>query len=276
MSRPTPTSTRSEWARAVRRLANRSFREQVGRFLVEGPQAVREVVEWRPDSVSEVIVSEDANPAAIEVTESARRAGCAVTQVPEQVLVSVCETVSPQGVAAICEFLDRPLPEAFSPASAPTLAVLLHEVRDPGNAGTVLRTADAAGVGAVVFSEGSVDPYNGKCVRSSTGSLFHTAITRNAPSLLTIELARSAGLQVLATDLAGDLVLGQQDATAVIQEPALWVFGSEAHGLPIQVLDQADYRVRIPIYGRAESLNLASAAAVCLHASAMEQRRHPG
>lgn len=240
---------------------------------MEGPQAVREVIEWKPGSISEVIVSDDANPAAIEVYQSALRAGCAVTRVPEQVLVSVCETVSPQGVAAICEFLDRPILDVFSADRAPSLAVLLHETRDPGNAGTVLRTADAAGADPVVFSEGSVDPYNGKCVRSSTGSLFHTNIARNAPSLLTIEMARSAGLQILATDLAGDLVLGEQDADTVLREPALWIFGSEAHGLPAQILDQCDYRVRIPIFGPAESLNLASAVAVCLFASAMKQHQ---
>lgn len=273
MNRPTPTSTRSEWARAVRRLANRSFREQVGRFLVEGPQSVREVVKWRPESVSEVIVSEDANPAAIEVAESAGQVGIDVTQVSDQVLVSVCETVSPQGVAAICEFVDRPLAESFGAGDAPGLAVLLHEVRDPGNAGTVLRTADAAGAETVIFSDGSVDPYNGKCVRSSTGSVFHTSITRNAPSELAIELARNAGMQVLATDLAGDQSLGHQESAAILQKPTLWLFGSEAHGLPKRILAHSDYRFRIPIYGAAESLNLASAAAVCLYASAMV--RHP-
>ncbi len=243
---------------------------------MEGPQAVREVVEWRPDSISEVIVSDEASSAAIEVSESARRAGCVVTRVPEQVLVSVCETVSPQGVAAICEFLDRPLPEVFTTQNPITLAVLLHEVRDPGNAGTILRTADAAGAGAVIFSKGSVDPYNGKCVRSSTGSIFHSSITRNAPTRPTLELARNAGLKILATDLAGDLVLGQPDAATVLQGPTLWLFGSEAHGLPAQILDQSDYRVCIPIYGPAESLNLASAAAVCLYASAMAQHQQPG
>jgi TrmH family RNA methyltransferase len=273
VSRPTPTSTRSEWARAVRRLANRSFREQVGRFLVEGPQSVREVVHWRPGSISEVVVSENANPVAIEVADRAGQAGIVVTRVPDQVLVSVCETVSPQGVAAICEFVDRPLPEVFRTGNPPGLAVLLHEVRDPGNAGTVLRTADAAGAEAVIFSERSVDPYNGKCVRSSAGSIFHTSVSRDSDTDRAIELAKSAGLQVLATDLAGDLILGQNDAAAVLRKPTMWLFGSEAHGLPTQFLEKSDCRVRVPIYGAAESLNLASAAAVCLYTSALEQRR---
>jgi TrmH family RNA methyltransferase len=272
VTRPTPTSSRSDWARAARRLANKSFRDQVGRFLVEGPQAVRELVEWHPAAVAEVVVSDEANRAAIDVAAIASEAGCDVTTVPEEVLVAVTETVSPQGVAAVCSYLDSSVVDLLRPRPELKLAVFLHEVRDPGNAGTVLRAADAAGAQAVMFGADSVDPYNGKCVRSSAGSIFHTNFSRGTPVAQAIDLAREAGLTILATDLNADLELGDALCEPILSQPALWLFGSEAHGLPESLRDRADYRIRIPIFGAAESLNLATAAAVCLYAGAFAAR----
>jgi TrmH family RNA methyltransferase len=245
MSKNGPTSVKSDRVGAVRRLANRSFRHKVGRFLVEGPQGVREAVAHRPDAVDEVFVCGES-----AVAEQARDAGLTVTGVPESVLLAMTETVHPQGIAAVCRFL------TFRPPVAPRLVVVLHEVRDPGNAGTVLRTADAAGADAVYFTGDCVDPYNGKCVRSTAGSLFHLPFT----SCEFGEVPRE-GLQVLATSGAGDRDMRDVDLTL----PTAWVFGSEAHGLP----DLGLPTVSIPIFGAAESLNLASAAAVCLYASAL-------
>jgi len=145
---------------------------------------------------------------------------------------------------------------------------VLADVRDPGNAGTILRTADAAGAAAVVFAGESVDPYNGKCVRASAGSLFHVAVVREPDPLAAVGALRSAGLQVLATTGYGDTDLFALDAAGELGRPTAWLFGSEAHGLPAHLLDAADARVRVPIHGRAESLNLAAAAAVCLYSSA--------
>jgi TrmH family RNA methyltransferase len=142
----------------------------------------------------------------------------------------------------------------------------MAHVRDPGNAGTVLRTADAAGADAVVFTDASVDPYNGKCVRAGAGSLFHLPVAmgvsvnvRNA-----VDHLRATGLRVLAADGAGEATLDDVDLT----RPTAWIFGNEAWGLPEEILSLTDEVVRVPIYGRAESLNLATAAAVCLYASA--------
>jgi TrmH family RNA methyltransferase len=144
-------------------------------------------------------------------------------------------------------------------------------VADPGNAGTVARTADAAGAAAVVFGRGGVDPYNGKCVRASAGSLFHVDVVRDAAATEAVEALRAAGLRVLAADAHGETGL---DAVDDLGARTAWVFGSEAHGLPPEVAAMATARVRVPMYGRAESLNLAAAAAVCLYASAraMHQR----
>jgi TrmH family RNA methyltransferase len=157
---------------------------------------------------------------------------------------------------------------------APALAAVLVGVGDPGNAGTVLRTADAAGAGAVVLTAASVDPYNGKAVRASAGSLFHVPLVRDADLADAVRAARSAGLSVLAADATGDVDLADLvDAGAPLARPTAWLFGNEAHGLPADALALADARVRVPIHGRAESLNLAAAAAVCLYASAHAQHR---
>lgn len=244
MSSNGPTSVKSDRVGAVRRLANRKFREKVGRFLVEGPQAVREAIRWHPDAIDEIFVAGTSIDAD----------GLKITEVPEPVLLAMTETVHPQGVAAVCRFLP------FEPPVDPRLVVVLHDVRDPGNAGTILRTADAAGADAVYFTGNSVDPYNGKCVRSTAGSLFHIPFTSCA-----LDEVPTAGLQVLATSGTGDRDLREVD----LGVPTAWVFGNEAHGLP----DLGLPTVSIPIFGAAESLNLASAAAVCLFASAMAQ--HP-
>lgn len=266
-----PTSVRSDRVRALRRLSQRSFRQQVRRFLAEGPQAVREAVAHRPDAVAEVFVADTATDAAVEVARAAQDAGIAVITVAEDVLLAMTETVHPQGIAAVCTFLDGDPVQLLAGAR---LVVLLDRVRDPGNAGTILRAADAAGADAVLFSPESVDVYNGKCVRSSVGSLFHVPVAVGAPAADTMAAARDQGLAVLAADAAGEVSL--PEAGALLARPAMWVFGNEAHGIADDVADSVDRRVSVPIYGKAESLNLATAAAVCLYASAFAQRGYAG
>jgi RNA methyltransferase, TrmH family len=260
-----PTSVRSQRVTAVRRLANGPFRRSVGRFLIEGPQAVREAVAHRPDVVDEVFVVTPPDEVSGPIARAAAEAAVPVTEVPEPVLLAMTETVHPQGIAAVGRFLDRPATEVVTGAA---LVVLLDQIRDPGNAGTVLRTADAAGADGVILSQGSVDPYNGKCVRSTAGSLFHVPFAADESSMGVIATARAAGLRVLAATGAGATSLVDAD----LRPPTLWVFGNEARGLDPELVAAADERVSIPIYGRAESLNLAAAAAVCLYASAMAQR----
>jgi TrmH family RNA methyltransferase len=178
--------------------------------------------------------------------------------------------VTPQGIVAVCGFLDVSAARALTPP--PRLSALLYEVNDPGNAGTVLRTADAAGATVVVFGNGSVDPYNGKCVRASAGSLFHPAVVRGGDIAATVQALRDAGVRVLAADGGGEVDLDDQFDRGLLAGPTAWLFGNEARGLPAEIAGLADARVRIPIHGGAESLNLAAAAAVCLYASARAQR----
>jgi RNA methyltransferase, TrmH family len=220
----------------------------------------------RPDLVVELFATAAAGQRHAELIETARAAGLPVDEISPKAAAALSETVTPQGIVAVCHHLTRPLEDVL--AERPTLVATLVEPSDPGNAGTILRTADAAGVGAVIFAGGGVDPYNGKCVRASAGSLFHLDVVIVADLGELLSAASAAGLQTLAT--TGSAATEVDDIE--LAGPTLWLFGNEAHGLPTEVLTAATTRVKVPIYGRAESLNLAAAAAVCLYASARAQR----
>jgi TrmH family RNA methyltransferase len=185
-------------------------------------------------------------------------------QISDKDAAALSETVTPQGLVAVCRHVDVPLAHALDGAR---LVAVLVEPNDPGNAGTILRTADAAGADAVVVV-GGVDIYNGKAVRASAGSLFHLGVCVTADAADVLDTA----LCTLATSATGDVDLDDLVDAGTLARPTMWLFGSEAHGLPAQVLSGADHTVRVPIHGRAESLNLAAAAAVCLYASARAQR----
>jgi TrmH family RNA methyltransferase len=266
-------SARSAQVGAARRLGKRAFRAADRRFLAEGPQAVREALA-SPGVVSSLFATADAAERHPDLLASARSAGLDVHWVSGQVMESLAQTVTPQGVLAVCAFGDVPLREVL--AAAPRLVALLAQVRDPGNAGTVIRAADAAGAEAVVLTRASVDVYNGKCVRSSAGSIFHLPISVGAETATAVAGLREAGLRVLAADGTGPDDLDALDEAGTLGEPTAWLFGNEAWGLPPELRDLADAVVRVPIHGRAESLNLAAAAAVCLYASARAQRRAGG
>lgn len=205
-----------------------------------------------------------------ELIERAVELGVAVHLASDRVLEALSETVTPQGLVAVCDLRDAPL--ATVAAATPRLVAVLAAVRDPGNAGTVLRTADAAGADAVIFTDGSVDAYNGKCVRASAGSLFHLPVVVGVPAAQAVSALRAAGLQILAADGSAQTDLDEIEDAGSLGRPTAWLFGNEAWGLPPDVLALADRAVRVPIRGRAESLNLAAAAAVCLYASARAAR----
>jgi RNA methyltransferase, TrmH family len=259
------TSARSPRVLAARRLAKRAFRARDRRFLAEGPQAVREAL-LEPGTVVELFHTGEAAAREPRLLDSAAAAGVATTQVSAEVMKVLAQTVTPQGVVAVCHLLDRPLAEAVGPG-AQLIAVLAHG-RDPGNAGTVIRGADAAGADAVLVRDASVDVLSPKVVRSTAGSLFHLPVVAGLPVEGTIDRLREAGIRVLAADGAGTVLLPEVDLA-----PAhAWVMGNEAWGLEEAVRDRCDEVVRVPIHGKAESLNLAMAATVCLYASAAAQR----
>lgn len=262
---------RSSRVRQARRLARRAFRQDSGRILVEGPQAVREAA--RAGFVIELFVTPSAVDRFPEIMH-ALPATARVSACSDEVLGTLAETLTPQGVVAVCRTPVVSLDQAVE--RGVRLAAVLVEVGDPGNAGTVIRCADAAGADAVVLTQASVDPTNGKCVRASAGSLFHLPVAAHPPLSEVVARLRALGCVVLATGGGGELDLDAAADAFLLDGPTAWLYGSEAHGLSPAATALADHVVRIPIHGRAESLNLASAAAVTLYASARCQRRTRG
>ncbi|MGW5051729.1 TrmH family RNA methyltransferase [Actinokineospora sp. NPDC004072] len=250
---------------AARALTRRPGREKAGRFLAEGAQAVREALTH--GRVHEVFFTADAADRHPDLLHAAQDAGARVSEVTDKAAAGLSETVTPQGVVAVCDLVDKPLETAL--AGAPTLVAVLVGIADPGNAGAVTRVADAAGADAVVFAGDTVDPHNGKCVRASTGSVFHLPIARTRDVPAALAACRSAGLRLVAAHGYAE----HDIHTADVGSPTAWVFGNEAHGLDEPTLRACDTALRIPRYGAAESLNLATAAALCLYETARAQRR---
>jgi TrmH family RNA methyltransferase len=289
------TNPRADRVRDVAKLAGRPLRLKRRQFVAEGPQAVREALTAHRDClaaggtavVTEVYASIECLKRYPELLELAEEPASRlhVRVASELVINAMTDTVTPQGIVAVCNFVDVPLEEVL--AAKPRLVAVLCQVRDPGNAGTVLRAADAAGADAVVLTSASVDIYNPKAVRSTAGSLFHLPVVLGADAADVAAACRRAGLGVLAADGYGHLNLDAlQDESAArsfgedvpeaayaLEAPTAWLFGNEAQGLTEEELLLADHRVAVPVYGSAESLNLGTAATVCLYASARAQRR---
>jgi TrmH family RNA methyltransferase len=275
---PEPISPRSPRVTAARRLAKRNFRSKERLFLAEGPQAVREAAGHRAADGRGTLVELFATPEAAErhadILAAARAAGARLHLACDDVIAAISTTVTPQGLVGICRFVDTPFDAIL--AARPRLVAVLAHVRDPGNAGTVLRCADAAGADAVVLTDASVDLYNPKAVRASVGSHFHLPVAVGVPVERAVTGLRESGVRVLAADGAGPHDLDEELDKGTMGGPTAWVFGNEAWGLPEETRALADAVVRVPLHGRAESLNLATAAAVCLYASARAQRAPGG
>lgn len=269
--------------RAARALQRRQERKETGKFLVEGRQAVREALRV-PGVVEAVFFRWAAAMDNVDLLDLAKEAGVTYYGVSEQNLATMTDTVTPQGVVAVARAVDVPLksvlrkkkpkreekPRKKHRRKDVSLVVICAQVRDPGNAGTVIRCADAFGADAVILSSDSVEVYNPKTVRASVGSIFHLPIVVGVDLAEAIAACRKAGMQIFATDGAAGTDL--TDLDAALEAPTAWVMGNESWGLPVEHLALADHTVAVPIYGQAESLNLATAAAVCLYASASAQR----
>jgi len=256
------TSTRSARVTEVRHLYDRRHRAERGAFVVEGPQAVREAL---GQGVAELYLTEAAAQRYPEFLDRAAECGARTSLATDEVLAAMSETRQPQGVIAVCPLVTRPLKDVFGGLGSAPLVVILDRVSDPGNAGTIIRTADAMGADAVILTEGSVDPHNGKCVRSTAGSIFHVPIAADAPVAEVMQAMEAAGIAAVAADARA--VVSLDDARDLLRGPIAWVFGNEAHGVDVDWRDAATSTVRIPMAGEAESLNLAAAAAICLYAT---------
>ncbi len=257
-----PLTSGSTRVKEACKLSRRSVRTERRLFAADGPNAVQGALS-RPGCVVEVFATADATRRHQDLVETARAEGALWTLVDDRAMTSLSDSVSPAGVVAICRHLDRPLADLLE--SGPSLVAVCVEVRDPGNAGTVIRCADAAGADLVVMAGSSVDPYNPKTVRASAGSLFHMPLALAADPPEVVAMLKQRGCTVLAAAADGEVSLF--DPEAPFAGTTAWLFGNEAHGLDVDLAAQADHRVSIPILGRAESLNLSTAAALCLYES---------
>jgi TrmH family RNA methyltransferase len=248
---------RSARVAAAVKLHRHVGRLRAGRFLAEGPNLV-EAASVR-GLVREVFVTELAKQRHASLLAKQE---FPVQLVTERAAKALSDTVTPAGLVAVCEMPATGLEDVL--AGSPRLIAVAVEISEPGNAGTIIRIADAMGAAAVILGGHGVDPYNGKCLRASAGSIFSIPVVAAPDAHGAVTALRGAGLQVLATTVDGATRLDEADLAA----PTAWLFGPESHGLSAEIADQADHRVRIPMSGGAESLNVAAAAAICLYQSA--------
>ena len=259
----TLSNVRASVVTRARRLMQHKFRLEDQAFLVEGPQACREAARFAV--VERLFVTDDAAARYDDIVAEVERKGGQVVAATQDVVSSLSDSVAPAGMVAVVRALTHSVASVIRPNAR--LVVALSHARDPGNAGAVIRVADAAGADGVLVSVESVDATNPKVVRTTAGSLFHLPVVQEVDLDQAIAAARAAGLQILAADGAGVPL-----ATVDLSRPTMWVFGNEAWGLAAHTAALADQVVALPIYGKAESLNLATAAAVLLYASAQAQR----
>jgi TrmH family RNA methyltransferase len=253
---------------AARKLLRRSGRRERGLVLLEGPSAVSAAID--AGLVRELFATPAAAQRHAEMI-SRLRPETPVHLLADDAAAALSETVTPQGLVAVAELPQVSLAEALAaPPARPghRLVVVLVEARDPGNAGTVVRTADAAGADCVIFAGDSVDPWSGKCVRASAGSLLHLPIVDAVSLEEAVTALHAAGCAVIAAEAHAPHNLHESEAQRALSGDHAWVFGNEAHGLSRLQARSTDISLRVPVYGRAESLNLAAAAAVCLYESA--------
>lgn len=247
------------------KLKRSAARKKAKRFLVEGENSVEAAV--ATGAATDVFVTKSAATRFTDIVDTARAMDAYVHFIDEKAAKSLQDTVTSTGIFAVCrEVLWSPR-DVLS--GKPTLVSVPVETNEPGNAGTLIRVADAMGANAVLFAGDTVDPQSGKAARSSAGSLFHIPVARERNIMKVISMLRASGLAIAATAADGEVDL--TEAEKLLSEPTAWLFGNEAHGLPEELQAQADYRVRIPIRGRAESLNLATAASICLFESSKYQ-----
>ncbi|MDV3222327.1 RNA methyltransferase [Intrasporangium sp.] len=263
------TNPRADRVKSVRALSRRSVRSRTGEFLAEGPQAVREAVRFAPDDVRDVYVTPEAAERHTDIVDAARARRLWVHEVTPEVLAAMCDADHPQGLAAVCRWAGPDLDAALAALPPDAIVCVLTNVRDPGNAGTVIRGADAAGADLVVVSDASVDVRSPKVVRSTVGSLWHLPVVTDVPIPTILEALRARGIRLLAADGSGQTLLPDAD----LQGAHAWVMGNEAWGLAPEVREACDEVIRVPIHGHAESLNLAMAATLCLYASAEARHR---
>ncbi len=264
-------------------LQQRRNRERFGQALIEGPQAVRELLTFSPHLIRDIYVTEEGLAQHPDIDVLVNRLDPYTHVVDAHIFAMMSSDA--QGWLAVVNIPSEPTLDQFF-ATKPQLVVCLVESSDPGNLGTIIRTADAAGADGILLGRGSVELFNPKVVRSSVGSVFHSPILTGVDIDLAVDAAHRRGLQILVADGSGSVdllsaaILHGADRSGPkaldLSEPTMWLIGNEAHGFTDNQLKLADYAVRIPMWGPAESLNAAIAASLCIYASASAQRAGDG
>lgn len=272
------TSPRSDRVRRIAALSGRSARRRSGLFRLDGPQAVRSLLSERADLIQELHATEVCLDAHPELRELAAGAGCTIRLGDESILRAMVrgdegsdDVVSPQGVVAVARMPEATWAGGMSGLSTdgPCTVVLLDRLQDPGNVGTVIRTADAAGADLVICATGTADPFAPKAVRASAGSIVHLPVVTGVELDQVLPSLAARGIATAATSGYAETDLFSAELSARIA----WILGNEGRGVSEHLLAAADLRVRIPLAGRAESLNVATAATVCLFES-LRRREH--
>lgn len=264
------TSPRSDRVKRIAALSGRSARRRQGRFRVEGPQAVRSLLQHHPELVRELYVTAEGASAHPDILDLADAGTAGPREIDPTILRAMTRgeedsgaaaMASPQGVLAVAEQPSTPLEAVLSALpDGPVTVLVLHGIQDPGNAGTLIRAADASGAHAVLATTGTVDLTSPKVVRSATGSLFHLPVVSGIEPEQLRPALHEAGISLLATSGYAESDLYMTD----LPPRSAWIMGNEARGLPRRIIESADLAVRIPLAGDAESLNVAIAATVCL------------
>jgi RNA methyltransferase, TrmH family len=257
--------------RRIRRLlAQRSARRSEGAFVVEGLNVIEAALEGEAD-IEALFAAPEAETECPALLDRAARRGIPVHHLAAGVLERVAGTVTPQPVLAVARWQAPALAAVTAaPGAEPKLLVVGLDVRDPGNAGTLIRSTEAAGAHGVIFCRGSVDVTNPKTVRASAGALFHVPVVEGCDPQEVLGVLGDLGLKRIAA-VAHD---GERPDRVDLNRPVALVFGNEAHGLPAEVLDRVDNQVTIPMPGRSESLNLGMAASILLYEA--RRQRAPG
>lgn len=242
-------------AKAAAFLKQKKYRTEIGEYLVEGLRNVEEAVEYAITKMIFYVPSDD--PRLNKLLQRAAEKSIAVSETFEGYMAQISDTATPQGVIGVCKMPKTKLTDVFRPGK---MVLVLDRIQDPGNLGTIIRTADAAGIGGIVSLVGTVDAYNPKVVRSAMGSIFHIPLAENVTEAEFLSCALEHRYITVATAMEG----GTSIFDARPQDKVALIVGNEANGVSTTLLQSANARYYIPMKGRAESLNVAMAAGIIM------------